>query len=131
MAKKKEVMVVDDEYDFRQVMSVWLESKGYAVTTAPDGETAIRLVKERRPDILFLDLKMPVLDGVETLKRIRKFDKTLPIIIISAYLDKLNLKEAKSYKVSGVFYKGEDFEKGLALLEAALGTHKKLKNKEV
>jgi len=127
MEKKKEVLVVDDEYDFRQLMTVWLESKGYSVITAPDGETAIRLVKEHKPDIMFLDLNMPVLNGIDTLKRIRKFDKDLPIIVISAYLDQMSLKEAKPYKISGVFYKGEDFEKGLVLLESVMRIHKKLK----
>ena len=121
------VLVVDDEYDFRQLMVVWLQSKGFNVTPLPDGNSALKFIKETPPDIVFMDLNMPVMDGVETLKRIRDFNKDVPVIIISAYLDRLRLTEVKPYNVSGVFYKGEDFEKGLVLLETTLRTHKKLK----
>ncbi|MFH1189757.1 MAG: response regulator [Candidatus Omnitrophota bacterium] len=129
MERKTEVMVVDDEHDFRELMTIWLKSKGYSVVTASNGETAIRMVNEHRPDIIFLDLNMPVLNGIQTLAGIRKTDKTLPVIIISAYLEQMSAQEAKDYNVSGVFYKGEDFEKGLALLESALRGHKDLKEK--
>lgn len=125
--KNIKVLVVDNEADFRQLMTFWLESKGYLAITASDGETAIRLIKEDTPDVMFLDLKMPAMDGTETLKRIRKFNKDLPVIIISAYVDDLRAKEAIPYGISGVFYKGKDFDEGLSLLEAALRTHKKLK----
>ncbi len=124
---KTRILVTDDEYDFRQLMVVWLESKGYRVTAVSDGKSAVKAVKEDPPDIVFLDLNMPVMDGVETLKRIREFNKDIPVIIISAYLDRLRLTEVKPYNVSGVFYKGEDFEKGLSLLESTLRTHKRLK----
>lgn len=125
--KKIEVLVVDDEADFREVMTFWLESKGYSTVVATDGKTAIEVVKEKKPDIVFMDLRMPVMDGIEATKRIREFDKDLPIIIISAYVDDPKIKEATPYGVSGVFYKGKDFTEGLSLLESALRTHKKLK----
>lgn len=125
--KKIKVLVVDDEADFRQLMTFWLKSKGYLTITASDGETAIRLIKENTPDIVFLDLKMPAMDGVETLKRIRGFNKDLPVIIISAHVDDPKAKDAMSYEISGIFYKGKDFEEGLSLLESALRIHKGLK----
>jgi DNA-binding NarL/FixJ family response regulator len=67
------------------------------------------------------------MSGAETLKRIREFNKDLPVIIISAHLDDERAKEANSYGVSGVFYKESDFSEGLTLLETVLRTHKKLK----
>ncbi|MFA6216223.1 MAG: response regulator [Candidatus Omnitrophota bacterium] len=121
------VLVVDDESDFRQVMTFWLQSKGYSVISASNGENALAMVKEQNPDIIFLDLNMPVMDGVESLKRIRKFNANIPVIFISAFVDDKRVNEAMSYGVSGVFYKGTDFQEGLSLLEAALRTHKKLK----
>ena len=126
--KNIKVLVVDDEADFRRLMTFWLDSKGYSVIVAPNGKSAIKLVKEKKPDIVFMDLKMPVMDGIETIKRIRRFDKEIPIIIISAHIDDPKEKEALLYGISGVFYKGKDFEEeGLPLLESALRTHRKLK----
>jgi CheY-like chemotaxis protein len=126
--KNIKVLVVDDEADFRRLMTFWLDSKGYSVVAASDGESAIQLVKKEKPDIVFMDLRMPVMDGIETIKRIRRFDKEIPIIIISAHIDDPREKDALPYKISGVFYKGKDFDKeGLPLLESALRTHKKLK----
>jgi CheY-like chemotaxis protein len=119
--------LVDDEADFRELMNFWLKSKGYTVIVAQEGETAVKLAEQENPDIIFLDLNMPVMDGVEALRRIREFNKEVPVIIISAYVDDKKAKETMQYGISGVFYKGKDFQEGLSLLEAALRTHKQLK----
>jgi len=127
MADKVKVLVVDDEADFRQLMMFWLQSKGYDVIVACDGKEAIKTIKAEEPDIVFMDLRMPVMDGVETIKKIRQFNKGLPVIMISAYVDDPKIQEANSCGTSGVFYKGKDFEEGLSLLEVALRTHRQLK----
>ena len=127
MEKNIRVLLVDDEADFREVMTFWLESKGYFVIKASDGQSAIILTKTEAPDIIFLDLNMPQMDGVEALKKIREFDKAIPVIFISAYVDDKRVNEAMNYGISGVFYKGKDFQEGLSLLESVLRTHKKLK----
>jgi CheY-like chemotaxis protein len=121
------VLVVDDEADFRQLMTFWLESKGYSVISADNGENAVNQIRDKNPDIVFMDLRMPIMDGLEAIKKTREFNKDIPIIVISAYVDDAKLKEAITYGTSGVFYKGKDFEEGLSLLEVALRTHKKLK----
>ena len=121
------ILLVDDEADFRQLMTFWLKSKGYNVITATDGKSAIDMVKQDPPDIMFLDLRMPVMDGVEVLQRIRRFNKDVPVIVISAYINDPSAKDLTSFGISGVFYKGENFEQALPLLEIALRTHKKLK----
>ena len=127
--KKIKVLVADDEADFNQLMTFWLESKGYAVMAASSGESAIQIVKENNPDVVFMDLRMPVIDGVEAIKRIRKFNTDIPIIIISAFVDDPKVQEAIACGISGVFNKNEDFnKKGLPLLESVLRTHKKLKS---
>lgn len=125
--KSIRILLIDDEVDFTQPMAFWLESKGYSVTVANDPESGLRLAKESPPDIVFLDLNMPVMNGIEVLKKIREFNTDLPIIIISAYVDEYRAEETIPYAISGIFYKGSDFNKGLALIETALRTHKKLK----
>lgn len=127
MEENIKILLVDDEPDFTQPMEFWLKSKGYCVMVVPDGASAIKIIKENAPDIVFLDINMPVMDGAETLRRIREFNPDLPVIIISAYLGDRRTREATSYGISGLFYKGEDFNKGLGLLESVLRTHKKLK----
>ncbi len=125
--EKIKVLLIDDEPDFIQPMGFWLQSKGYDVSSTIDSENGIKMVKKDKPDIVFLDFNMPTMDGIEVLKRIRKFDKDVPVVIISAYADQEKIKTAEPYGISGVFYKGTDYDKGLGLLETILRTHKRLK----
>ena len=120
-------MVVDDESDFVEPMAFWLKSKGYTVFSAGNGKEGIKVIKEKGPDIVFLDINMPVMDGFATLKEIRQFAKDLPVIIISAFVNDPRLADANKLGISGVFYKGSDFNEGMALLETVLRTHKNLK----
>ncbi len=127
MVHNIKVLLVDDEADFRQLMTAWLEGKGYSVTAVSGGEEAISLVKKDDFNILFLDLRMPGMDGREVLKRIREFNKELPIIVITAYVNELTPGEMGEHSVSGVFYKEKNLEEVLPLLESALKAHKGLK----
>jgi CheY-like chemotaxis protein len=122
------ILLVDDEADFIQAMSYWFKSKGYSVLSAGNGQEALKLIKESPPDIVFLDINMPVMDGYQTLKCIREFNQDLPVIIISAYVDDQRARDTVRYGVSGIFYKGKDFAEGLSLLESALRAHKRLKH---
>ncbi|MCQ9204780.1 MAG: response regulator [Omnitrophica bacterium] len=129
MDKSIKILLVDDEEDFRQLMAFWLESKGYAILTASNGQEAVKVVKNEAPDIIFLDLHMPVMDGVTALKEIRTFNKDVPVIVISAHTGDPKAREAMASGISGVFPKSNNFEEGLTLLESVLRTHKKLKDK--
>jgi DNA-binding response OmpR family regulator len=62
-----------------------LEKEGYEVLEAENGEVALRIIKQEGVDLLILDGKMPVMDGTETLRRLRTFDKELPVIMLTAY----------------------------------------------
>ncbi|MFA5356655.1 MAG: response regulator [Candidatus Omnitrophota bacterium] len=125
--KNIKVLIVDDEADFRQMMKFWLQARGYSVIEAGEGKAAVDTVRQENPDVIFMDLRMPVMDGAEAIKNIRDFDKDVPIIMISAYVTDPKIKDIMPYDISGIFYKGKDFQDGLTLLEAALRTHKKLK----
>lgn len=129
MKRKIRVLLVDDEEDFRQLMVFWLELKGYTAITASDGKAAVEMVKKEKPDIMLLDIRMPLMDGRDTLKKIRRFNKNLPVILISAYVNDPRTKDILSYGISGVFYKAKDFNLVLPLLESALRMHKQLKRK--
>jgi CheY-like chemotaxis protein len=96
------VLVVDDEEDIVEVLQDRLEFYGFTVVTAGNGREALKNLSEEKFDGVFLDLKMPEMDGIEALQHIRKIDKKIPIIIITASsnknfaLDAL-LKEANDY----------------------------------
>ena len=81
----KTIMVVDDEESVRFLYREELEEEGYRVITAQDGEEALRKVKSDRPDLITLDIRMPGMDGIEVLHRIREMDKEIPVIMSTAY----------------------------------------------
>ena len=92
------VLVVDDELHMCDVMERILKQEGYKVITAPDGETALRLIKETEPDVILLDLMMPGIDGREICHRVREFPTKTQIIYFTAKVesDPLILKELRS-----------------------------------
>jgi CheY-like chemotaxis protein len=124
---KKRIMVVDDERDFLFTMEYWLKSRGYEVKTVTNGLEALEVVKTFDPNIILLDVNMPGIDGIETLRRLREFNKEVPVIIITAYVGEERIADASTYQISGLFYKDKDFKEGVQLLESVLRTHKKLK----
>ncbi len=73
MAKKIRILVVDDEPAVRDSMSDWLREDGYEVGAAASGFEAVEKVKEQDWNIMLLDLKMPGMDGIETMKQVKKY----------------------------------------------------------
>jgi len=84
---RKKVLVVDDEADVREVFIEYLALQGFEVLEAGNGLEALLHVKHARPDAVVLDLGMPRLGGLEALKRIRKFDPAIAVVIASGQLD--------------------------------------------
>jgi CheY-like chemotaxis protein len=81
----KKIMVVDDEESIRYLYKEELEDEGFAVEVANNGEEALQKLPLFKPDLITLDIKMPGMNGIETLKRIRESERQLPIIMCSAY----------------------------------------------
>lgn len=81
------MLVVEDDPSIREMVALALEDAGYDVTGAPDGESAFRLVDAQRPDVLLVDLRMPLMDGFEFMRRYARSGGTSPIIVLSAARD--------------------------------------------
>lgn len=81
------VLVVDDEPEVRQVLLEFLSSRGYDVTAASGGAEAVAIVETTKPDLVLLDVAMPDMDGVETLKRIVAIEPALAVIMVTANAD--------------------------------------------
>jgi DNA-binding response OmpR family regulator len=79
------ILVIDDEDAIRKSFVLSLEDTGYEVDTADSGMKGIEMELKNRYDLIFLDLKMPGMNGVETLRELRKIDKDIPIYIVTAF----------------------------------------------
>ncbi len=80
-----DILVVDDEQEIAIALAGFFTKKGYEVRIANDGEIALELVKEHRPHLVFLDIRMPKKDGLSVLRAIREFDKTIKVIMVTAF----------------------------------------------
>ena len=83
--ERQRILVVDDEKNIRLTLVQALESAGMLVQTAGDGEEALRLLSEADFNLVLLDLKLPGMDGLEVLRRIRQSRPKLRVIIITAH----------------------------------------------
>ncbi|SEP01559.1 response regulator transcription factor [Propionispora vibrioides] len=79
----KMVLIVDDEQPIRELLSIYLTQDGFAATEAADGAEALLKVQAVRPDLIILDIMMPVLDGIEVCRQIRKYS-SVPIIMLTS-----------------------------------------------
>ena len=92
------LLLVDDDPDIRLLLGSYLEAEGHQVETAADGEEGLRRARESLPEVILLDCVMPVLDGVETLRRLRRDPLTvhLPVIFLTALQGGPEVDEARS-----------------------------------
>jgi two-component system cell cycle response regulator DivK len=83
----KRVLVVDDQEDNRRILRDLLDTVGYAVVEAEDGEQAVALAREHVPDLILMDIQLPVMDGYEATRRIKADPalKAIPIIAVTSY----------------------------------------------
>jgi DNA-binding response OmpR family regulator len=81
------ILIVDDEQSVRDVLTEYFVEQGYRVETAGDGEEALARVQASVPDLVLLDVRMPGIDGVETLRRLRALATDLAIIMVTANED--------------------------------------------
>lgn len=82
---KKTILLIDDDPEMLWVFSKILKAEGYTVITADGGKKALTEIEEERPDLVILDMVMPEMDGIQTLKKAKKIDKNLLVIILTAY----------------------------------------------
>ena len=105
----RRVLLVEDDRFLRRACEISLRQRGFAVTTAADGEEALRKVRAEVPDLILLDLLMPKMTGTEVLKALRAEEATkeIRVLILSNSSREQDVEEIKTLGVSGYFVKAD------------------------
>ena len=126
MAQAK-ILVIDDEPDIGLLFSKILSEEGHRVLVSLDGKEGISMVKREQPDLIFLDLKLPGMDGIEVLREIRRFDKDLLVIVLTGYASVKTAVEAMKLGAFDYLSKPVNFDTINTTLKNALRTQALIK----
>lgn len=105
------ILIVDDEKDFANSMQYWFKSQGYSVEVVNSGAEALELLKAKTPAIIFIDILMPGMDGLQTLKAIKDLKIEVPVIIMTSHDSEEMRLYANKAGVNGFLDKTQDFYK--------------------
>ncbi len=112
----KLVLVVEDEFDLRSFVELVLEQEGYRVATAANGLEALKQVDKEEPDLILLDIRMPIMDGWQFVAELRaKNEKSIPIVVMTAHYDAQTV--AKQLAVKGYLRKPFEIDELLSSVE--------------
>jgi two-component system nitrogen regulation response regulator NtrX len=121
----QKVLIVDDEAGIRETLSECFEDESFSVATAPSGEDALEMLSRVNPDVIFLDLWLTGIDGLETLAEIKKINEFVPVVIISGH-------GSVEQAVKAVRIGAYDFiEKPLSLDRVILTARRAIEHKEL
>jgi DNA-binding response OmpR family regulator len=119
------IMLVDDEEDFIRTLSERLEMRGLKKNTAVDSDQAIKIVGDKGPDIIILDLKMPGIDGMEVLRKVRTAYPDIMVIIHTGHGNDMDEAEARQLGVFDYLKKPVALELLVERIKAAAGSIKR------
>ena len=121
MSDELKILIVDDNEEFCQNVNDILELQGYEVVSAYDGFKGLELMKEDSFDLVLMDVRMPVMDGVETYKKVKELAPATPVIMVTAFAVEELIREALREGAFGALRKPLDFDQLLQLIERATG----------
>ena len=107
---KKKILIVDDEVDSCDILRDILTDGGYDTSASLSSRSALARIKKIRPDLVLLDIKMPGMDGIELLKRVKQRDKKIAVVMITAYADVDTARESMRLGASDYITKPFDIE---------------------
>lgn len=99
------ILITDDDRQFRETLSGVLAPRGFRTLLAGDGEEALKIIRRAEVHVLLLDMHMPKLTGLETLRRVKQLRALLPCILISAEVDETMRREAAAARAFSVLAK--------------------------
>jgi len=119
--KGMKILIIDDENDLRDMMKEVLEGEGYQVFCASNGAAGIQLNEAMNPDVILLDLNMPAMDGIETLRNIRNTDSNVDVVILTGYGCPDTIRDAADLNVSEYLSKPFENKELLSIIGRAFG----------
>lgn len=120
------ILIVDDEAVIRDIFDkILTTNSNYSILTASNGKEALEICREDSPDLIFTDLKMPVMSGMEFLTELRKFNQTVPVVIVSAHGEMEDVIEALRLGASNYLMKPNDISMLHSIAEKLLRVKKK------
>jgi len=114
------ILIVDDEPDILLMLKMSLEDEGHEVVMAADGQSGLDRLAEHRPDVVLLDVMMPVLDGWGVLERKQRDGDDTPVIVLSAKTEETDIAKAMALGATEYVTKPFDLDKVVALVAAVL-----------
>ncbi|RLQ93489.1 response regulator [Falsibacillus albus] len=107
---KEKILIVDDQFGIRILLNEVLQKEGYQTFQAANGVQALDIVTKHSPDLVLLDMKIPGMDGIEILKRMKVIDQDIRVIIMTAYGELDMIQEAKDLGALTHFAKPFDID---------------------
>ncbi|WP_153126986.1 response regulator [Peribacillus tepidiphilus] len=106
----EKLLIVDDQFGIRILLNEVFQKEGYLTFQAANGIQALDIVSNHSPDLVLLDMKIPGMDGIEILKRMKKIDPNIQVIIMTAYGELDMIQEAKDLGALTHFAKPFDID---------------------
>lgn len=106
----EKILIVDDQYGIRVLLNEVFNKEGYKTFQAANGIQALDIVKNQRPDLVLFDMKIPGMDGIEILKRMKIIDEGIRVIIMTAYGELDMIQESKELGALTHFAKPFDID---------------------
>jgi two-component system, response regulator, stage 0 sporulation protein F len=119
MAKRK-LLIVDDQFGIRILLNEIFQKEGYQTFQAANGVQALNLVQNESPELVILDMKIPGMDGLEILKRVKKINASIKVIIMTAYGELDMIQEAIDHGAITHFSKPFDIDEIIAAVKKEL-----------
>jgi CheY-like chemotaxis protein len=120
---EKNILVVDDSEINRLIIVESLKSKGFSTCEASDGQQAIDMIVSRKPDLVLLDLIMPVMDGFDAMAKLHEMNIRVPIIVITAYLKENSINRCKELGADGFLTKPIKMQELFKLISGIFDIH--------
>ena len=118
MVENKVILIADDDLDVLESTQYMLLDEGYEVITAHNGAEAVDMYKKHNPDIVFLDIRMPILNGYEAFFDIKRYDSNAKIVFITAFtIDNEKTEKAKDAGLLDLLHKPIEFKQIINIIK--------------